>query len=152
KVVSRVPGAPPRVTADATLGPSITIAVTPVAAPDASACPTRTPGMSVMRLWRGLTGWPRLRMRAIAQGMPDRKRRVAVRWAASHCAPARFSRLLDFEVGDLAVRTLLPDVENIAVLLLARDDIAAAARRNVTLGVIGDVAKHGLEDLARVHH
>ena len=48
--MSRVPGAPPRVTPEATLAVSKTIAVTPVATRASSALPTRTPATSVMRL------------------------------------------------------------------------------------------------------
>src|SRR5499426_1693275 len=48
--VSRVPGAPPRTSTAATAGSSNTMAVTPEARRTSSACPTRTPATSVMRL------------------------------------------------------------------------------------------------------
>src|SRR5262245_22157635 len=47
---SRVPGPPPRMSIAATAGASNTIAVTPEPRRWSSACPTRTPAMSVMRL------------------------------------------------------------------------------------------------------
>src|SRR5262245_51066715 len=50
-VVSRAPGAPPCVTAEATLAVSKTMAVTPLAIRASCAWPTRTPAKSVRRLW-----------------------------------------------------------------------------------------------------
>src|SRR5215471_2972932 len=50
-VVSRAPGAPPCVTAEATVGVSKTMAVTPLAIRASCAWPTRTPATSVRRLW-----------------------------------------------------------------------------------------------------
>src|SRR5215471_2763434 len=49
--VSRAPGAPPCVTAEATLAVSKTMAVTPLAIRASCAWPTRTPAKSVRRLW-----------------------------------------------------------------------------------------------------
>src|SRR5215211_8849581 len=56
---------------------------------------------------------------------------------------------LGLEIGDLPVRTFLPGVENVAVLLLAIDHIALIG--NIAFGVEGDIAEHRVERLAGMH-
>src|SRR5919204_5109941 len=56
--------------------------------------------------------------------------------------------LLRLHIGDLAVRTLFPDVEHIAVLLLAGHGIAG----DITLFVIRQIAQYGVEGFSGVHH
>src|SRR5579883_2336521 len=53
-----------------------------------------------------------------------------------------------FDVGDVAVRLFLPDVEHVAVLVLAVDQVAV----DVALLVERDVAQHRVEHLAGVYH
>src|ERR1700730_3409612 len=53
------------------------------------------------------------------------------------------------EIGDLAVRSLPPGVQDVALLLLAVDDVAVGG--DVTLLVEGDDAQHRVESLAGMH-
>src|SRR3982074_2433584 len=72
----------------------------------------------------------------------------AARSAAPRTAAATIVGLLGLDIGDLAVGSLLPDVEHVAIFLLAGDSVAG----HVTLLVGGEVAEHGLEHLAGMHH
>src|ERR1700730_15218422 len=84
----------------------------------------------------------------LERGRPARTlrvRKVFVRKAGG--TPAL--RLLVLEIRDLAVRALLPGVEDVTVLLFAADQVAVVG--DVALLVERDVAQYGLEGLAGVH-
>src|SRR4051812_39276057 len=89
---------------------------------------------------------PTILSRGVAEG---RQREVQADIRTSGCRSQIRAGSLRLEIGDLAVRPLLPGVEDVAVLLLALDHVSLAP--DVTFLVEGDVAEHGVEGFAGVH-
>src|SRR3990170_1397955 len=118
RAVSRLPGAPPRVTPDATFAWSKTTTVTPVATRASCAWPTRMPARSVIRLRRALKAIPPLQA-ALAQlgaQAAHRQRGSGVEnEGGSPRAASReqFACLSVLDVGDFAVGALLPGVHHV---------------------------------------